>query len=75
MIAQNLVEQLRAECNGAPAGDKVVRITLFGIQHSNLLQGVNVHDLAERAGIGRASGTELRKGIRLADYVQLKQQG
>ena len=72
MIADQLTEALRAECNGAPAGDKVVRITLFGIQHAGLLKSVNVHDLAEQAGIGRASGTELRKGIRLADYVQLK---
>jgi hypothetical protein len=33
---------------------------------------MNLHDLAERAGIGKSFGTELRKGVRLADHVSLK---
>jgi hypothetical protein len=36
------------------------------------LRGENLQELAELAGIGRACGSELRRGIRLADHVQLK---
>jgi hypothetical protein len=72
MTLSNLTEELRAACNGAGSGDKIVTIQLFGIQHADRLRAENLQDLAERAGIGRACGAELRRGIRLAAYVQLK---
>ena len=68
-----LVEELRAACNGAPSGDKVVTVHLFAIENADRLREENLHDLAERAGIGRSFGTELRKGLRLSTHVQLKQ--
>lgn len=67
-----IADELRSVVERASKGDKVVTIHLFGIRHSELLDGMNLHDLAEQAGIGRSFGTELRKGVRLAEHVSLK---
>ena len=67
-----IVDALKRAVDAAPKGDKVVTIHLFGIKHASRLDGLNLHDLAERAGIGRSFGTELRKGVRLAEHVLLK---
>jgi hypothetical protein len=69
---RELADELRRTCENAPKGDKVVSIHLFGIRHAKVLDGMNLHDLADRAGIGRSFGTELRKGVRLADHVLIK---
>ncbi|WP_432815356.1 HTH-like domain-containing protein [Sphingorhabdus sp.] len=68
----DIVDELKQTVAAAGKGDKVVAIHLFGIRHSQRLDGMNLHDLAERAGIGKSFGTELRKGVRLADHVSLK---
>jgi hypothetical protein len=67
----DLAENLRRAYAAAPQGDKVVTIHLFGIRHAERLKGANLQDLAERAGIGASFGTELRKGVRLAEFVQI----
>lgn len=71
----DLAEQLRKAVEDAPKGDRVVTIHLFGIGHADRLAGVNLKDLAERAGIGESFATELRKGLRLASFVQLNPSG
>jgi hypothetical protein len=71
----DLAQQLRKAVDEAPSGDRVVTIHLFGIGHAARLEGVNLQELAERAGIGKSFGTELRKGIRLASFVQLNALG
>jgi hypothetical protein len=68
----DLSEQLRAAIEAAPKGDRVVTINLFGIEHAARLEGVNLRDLAGRAGIQKSFGTEIRKGVRLANFVQIK---
>jgi 5-methylcytosine-specific restriction protein B len=68
----NLVEELRLALIAAPKGDRVVSIHLFGIRHAKRLRGANLRELAERAGIGPSFGTELRKGVRLAEFVEIK---
>jgi hypothetical protein len=72
MATIRLADELRAACNGALNGDNIVTIQLFAIQYADRLRGENLQELAELAGIGRACGSELRRGIRLADHVQLK---
>lgn len=72
MRTENLVRELRDACARAPSGDKVVTIHLFGIRHASELDGLNLQELAERAGIGKSFGTEIRKGVRLAEFVQLR---
>jgi hypothetical protein len=67
----DLVEELRQACAAAPKGEKVVTIHLFGIRNAERLKGTNLQELAERAGIGASFGTELRKGVRLAEFVRL----
>jgi hypothetical protein len=67
-----LVDELRAACKAAPKNDRVVTIHLFGIRHAARLKGVNLKLLAERAGISHTYGTELRKGVRLADHVTIR---
>jgi hypothetical protein len=67
----DLSSELREFCRAAGEGKKVLAIHLFGIRNATILDGMNLHNLAERAGVGRSFGTELRKGVRLADYVKV----
>jgi len=68
---KDIADELRAACKSAKKGDTVVTIHLFGIEHAPRLRGVNLKALAERAGISDTYGTELRKAVRLADYVEV----
>jgi hypothetical protein len=68
----DIINALKRAIEAAPKGDKVVTIHLFGIQHAERLDGMNLQDIAERAGIGKSFGTELRKGVRLSEYVQVR---
>ena len=56
----------------APEGDIVVRIHLFGIVNAAELEGVDLKALAANAGVPVTYATEIRKGMRLADWVLLK---
>lgn len=51
---------------------KVVSIHLFGIEHSDAIDGVSLDELTERAGVPQSYKTEIRKGVVLAKYVQLR---
>ena len=68
---QDLIAEIKATCASAPRGDRVVRIHLVGIKNASRLKGVNLKDLAARAGIGESFETELRKGVRLAEFVNI----
>lgn len=68
----DLVKQLQQALNAAPKGNRVVTIHLFGIKHAARLTGIDLQELARRAGIGKSFGTELRKWVRLASHVELK---
>ncbi len=72
MRADDLIKDLRDSHAKAAKGDKVVTIHLFGIRNAQHLDGHNAYDIAEGAGIGRSFGTEIRKGMRLAEHVSLK---
>ncbi|QQN75038.1 hypothetical protein [Croceicoccus sp. YJ47] len=66
-----IADELRNACRSAKKGDTVVTIHLFGIEHAERLKGMDLKALAARAGISETYGTELRKGVRLADYVKI----
>ena len=68
----DLVRDLREAREQAPEGDVVVRIHLFGIRHARALAGVNLRVLVQLAGVPKPYMTEIRKGMRLADYVTVK---
>ncbi|WP_420383493.1 HTH-like domain-containing protein [Novosphingobium sp.] len=66
-----LVDELKRVCAAASNGNRVVTMHLFAIEHAAKLKGVSLKDLASRAGIGESFATELSKGVRLANYVQI----
>ncbi|MFY0621945.1 MAG: hypothetical protein JXQ89_09645 [Pelagimonas sp.] len=47
-------------------------IHLFGIEHHAELEGEQIYDVAEQATGRRSYGTEIRKGMKLAQYVMRK---
>mgnify|MGYP003644554707 CR=1 FL=1 len=52
-----------------PATGKAVSVHLFGIRHAEELGGMNLKEVATRAGISENYATEIRKGITLAPFV------
>ena len=72
MTSDQLVKALKDAYASAPKGDKVVAVHLFGIRFSDELKGHSTHEIAERAGISKSYGTELRKGMRLAPHVSIR---
>ena len=74
MDLRQLVDELRRMYDTAPRWEQVTHIHLFGIKYLSELARFTPASVAERAGIGRAYGTEINKGRNLAKYVELKPQ-
>ena len=68
----DLANQLRAAVEAALKGGRVLAIHLFGIEHAERLKATALKSLAEQAGLGESFATELRKGVRLAEFVVMK---
>ena len=66
-----LARELKNNYANAPKSQKVVQIHLFGIRRAAALKNVSLPDLLARAGMPDSYKTELSKGIRLADHVQV----
>ena len=64
------IATLREMYQTAPDGEMVTQIHLFGVKYAHELSGFDLYHLAERATVHRSYGTEIAKGIRLAKYVQ-----
>ena len=47
-------------------------IHFFGIEFARQLAGHSIEEILLRADVPRSYGTEVRKGIRLAEFVELK---
>ena len=56
----------------APAKEKALSIHLFGVKYADDIRDMPSQTLAIRAGLGKSYGSEIRKGINLAKYVQVK---
>lgn len=70
MTPEELAEKLKRRYEAAPEGYKMLELHLFGIEHANDLTD-DIDALAQQ-GTGHASlGSEIRKGIRLAEHVTL----
>ncbi|MET3972309.1 MULTISPECIES: HTH-like domain-containing protein [Bradyrhizobium] len=72
MIVQELADQLRQDYDTAEEGKKVIAIHLFGIRWASQLEGISCKEVAIRAGIHESYGTEIRKGVNLAEYVSIR---
>ena len=70
--ATQLSNTLKERYDRAAEGDAVLVIHLFGIEFATELEGVNLQELAETATGHRSYGTEIRKGVRISEYVTLK---
>jgi len=72
---EEAAKALQRMCATAEKGEKVVQIHLFGIKYADQLDGMSLPDIAVGAGLGESFKTEIRKGMKLAKYVELKRRG
>ena len=56
----------------APQGEKLTCLFLFGIIYADDLAALSVRDVVREAGVRPTYYTEIRRGIKLAKYVQIK---
>ena len=73
MNETELVERLRSMYRNAPNREKSTAIHLFGIRYVTDLASlhVSIERVAQLSGVGNSYGTEIRKGMKLAKYVEL----
>ena len=72
MTEEEAVRILRKMYSNAPRGEKVTMIHLFGIKYSSELADLHVVTIAERATGYPSYGIEIRNGIRLARYAEVR---
>ncbi len=58
--------------NNAERKEVALSVHLFGIKYADQIGNMSANDIAIGAGIKKSYGTEIRKGMRLAKYVELK---
>ena len=58
--------------SGAPKGEMVLQIHLFGIKYADQLEGLSAQEIAKGATGNESYDTEINKGRNLAKYVKLK---
>ena len=59
---------------GKRVGKATTAIHLFAVQHADALSGLPIREVVQQAGIRDSYVTEINKGIRLAEYVQVVRQ-
>ena len=72
---QKLADDLAGIRRSLPYGGKGTAAHLFGIKNVNDLDHLPIatlKDIAVRAGLTPAIGSEIRKGVKLASYVAAK---
>lgn len=63
---------LREMYQKADKKEKAVSIHLFGIQYAQQIENMSAKDIVVGAGLPESYKTEVRKGINLAKYVEVK---
>ena len=53
-------------------GEKALSIHLFAIKYADQIRDMSAKDIAVGAGLPESYKTEIRKGINLAKYVEVK---
>tara|TARA_R110002072_G_scaffold257903_2_gene416580 strand:+ start:240 stop:470 length:231 start_codon:yes stop_codon:yes gene_type:complete len=72
MTESELAKIFSERYHNARKGNAVTAIHLFGIEFSEFLAGQSLPSICALAGVPASFKTELRKGIRLAEFVSLK---
>lgn len=52
-------------------GQMVTGIHLFGIQYADDISHLNIKDILRQVGMPESYHTEIRKGMKLAEYVEV----
>lgn len=67
-----LVAELEKAYNSYGNGLRMTNIHLYGIKFANELKGIDLVELSVRATDKKSFSTEIRKGMKLAEFVTLK---
>lgn len=72
MTSEQLSTELAKRYHSANSGMTVVTIHLFGIEFASQLEGHNLKNICATADVPVSYHTELRKAMRLAEFVTRK---
>lgn len=72
MSSDDLSDAFRKRYHNAESGYAVVSIHLFGIEFAAELEGKNLKEICLSAEVPVSFATEVRKGMRLAEFVAIK---
>ena len=76
MTEVELGQKLKSMYEAAPRGDQVAFIHLFGIIYADSLSNekLSKREILKNAGLPASYQTEISKGVKLAQYVTVKEQ-
>ena len=71
---ETLVEILRSMYDNAPLNEQMTMIFLFGIKYGYIIEQNNysIADIVYISGINKTYKTEVRRGVLLGKYVEIK---
>ena len=72
MTEAQLIEELKRSYHQADDRKVALGIHLFGIDFAQELKGHRIEDICVGADVPKSYGTEIRKGIRLSEFVERK---
>ena len=75
MVKAELAALLRAMYDGAKRNETACQVHLFGIKYARELQecGCPLKEIVQLTGISMGYLSEVSKGVKLAQYVELKE--
>ena len=75
MVKAELAALLRAMYDGAKRNEAACQVHLFGIKYAKELQecGCPLKEIVQLSGISMGYLSEVSKGVKLAQYVELKE--
>ena len=72
MKIEDAAKILASMCEEALPNEKALSVHFFGVKYANQIRNIPSQELAVRAGLQKSYGTEIRKGINLAKYVEVR---
>ncbi len=72
MRASDLTAILRDRYHNAEEKKVALSVHLFGIEFAEALANHRIEDICTAADVPVSYGTEIRKGVRLSAYVEIK---
>tara|TARA_R110002072_G_scaffold86748_3_gene195690 strand:- start:178 stop:399 length:222 start_codon:yes stop_codon:yes gene_type:complete len=72
LTEEQLISKLKSAYHQAAQRQVALSIHLFGIDFAKQLKGHRIEDICIGADVPKSYGTEIRKGIRLAEFVERK---